>query len=210
VGVMQVTVPIRDGYNFGVGVDFITGATMSKVVDGEPGGVLRAPGSTVQFTVQRITTTNDLETALSVDVDGSYGAPSFGAGISARFAFAQQSKIQSSSLFMAVAATVQLQVLSIDTPVLTPDAAGMVDRPDVFPGRYGHVFVRSMTRGGLFVGVLRLDTADSTESEQIAAELNGSYGLFSADAQSRFESIAKNSRAEVFIQMYHEGGAGRP
>jgi hypothetical protein len=204
--VHQITVPYLPGYDFGVGADLASGSPMGKVVDGAATTVQQASGSTVNFQVQRIHSTSELEQTLGVDVQASYGCGSFGASVSARFSFAKNSKVQSSSLFMAVTAQVDLAFLSIDEPVLTANAAGVVDKPDIFATRFGNMFVRGMSRGGLFVGVLRVDTASTEESEQISAELQGSYGVFSADAKTKFESVAKNYHSEVFVQMHHEGG----
>jgi hypothetical protein len=205
----QVTVPVRDGYDFGVGADLLSGAAMNQPVKNGPGivtAIEHAGGNIVNFVVQRIQTTHELETALGIDAEASYGSPSFGAGVSARFSFAKNAKIQSSSLFMTITATVKLAVLSINAPALTAEAAAVVDRPDIFAQRFGNVFVRSMERGGLFIGVLRVDTSTSEESEKIDTELKGSYGLFSADAKVKFGEVEKNFSSDVFVQMYHEGG----
>ena len=204
---MQLDVPVRDGYNFGVGADLLSGAVMNKPVSNDViNSIDHAEGATVNVIVQRIQTTHELEQALGISAEASYGSPSFGAGISGRFNFAKSAKVQSSSLFMTVTATVKLKVLSIDAPFLTPEAAKLVDNPPVFAQRFGNVFVRSMERGGIFIGVLRIDTSSSEESESISAELKGSYGLFSAEAKTKFSEVEKKFSSDVFVQMYHEGG----
>ena len=68
------------------------------------------------------------------------------------------------------------------------------------------MFVRGISRGGLFVGLLRIDTHSESDSESISSELQGSYGLFSADAEANFKKVQHNYRSEIFVQMYHEGG----
>jgi hypothetical protein len=206
MAIVQVTVPYVNGYDFGVGADLATGSPMGKVVNAPASPVDQAGGATVNFKVRRIQSTEELEQALNIDVEASYGCGAFGAGGSARFAFAKSAKIQSSSLFMSVTAQIELGFLSIDDPVLSQDAQSLMDRPDVFKGRYGNVFVRGIGRGGLFVGTLRLETGSSEEAEQISAELQGSYGLFSAEAKMKFESLQKKYRTSTFIDMYHEGG----
>jgi hypothetical protein len=206
MALQQIQVPWRPGYDFGVGADLLSGGPLALVVDGTPTGVQQAGGSTVNFELQRIHTTSDLEQSLGVDVDASYGCAAFGAGASARFSFAKSSSVQTSSLFMTVTATVSLQFLQIDGPTLNVAAAGLVDRPDLFEPRYGNVFVRGITRGGLFVGVLRINTRSSDDSQAVSAELQGTYGLFSADAQTKFAEVQKKYQSEIFVQMYHEGG----
>jgi PASTA domain len=200
----QVTVPHIGGYNSGVGADFATGSPMGKVVDGVPSPVDQAAGSVVEFQVQRIQSTEELEQALGIDAEASYGSGSF--GVSARFSFAKKQKVQSSSLFMSVTCHVELEFLSIDDPILSQDAQTLVNSPEAFTARYGNVFVRGIGRGGLFVGTLRMETGSSEESQQIAAELQGSYGLFSADAKLKFDNLQKKYRTSTFFDMYHEGG----
>ena len=119
---------------------------------------------------------------------------------------AKNSKVQSSSLFMAITAQVQLENLSIDDPRLTPSAVELAGRPDVFSGRFGNMFVRGIVRGGLFVAVLRFDTRSSEESEKISAKLSGSYGAFSAEASTNISEVQKEYRSDLFISVYHEGG----
>jgi len=88
----QITVPYTPGYDFGVGADLASGSPMAKVVDGAATTVQQAGGSVVNFEVQRIHSTSELEQTLGIDVEASYGCASFGAGISARFNYAKKLK----------------------------------------------------------------------------------------------------------------------
>jgi hypothetical protein len=202
----QVTVPHINGYDFGVGADLATGSPMGKVVVGPPTPVERAAGAAVNFQVHRIQSTEDLERALGIDAEASYGSGSFGANMSARFSYAKKNKIQSSSLFMLVTAHVELEFLSIDDPVLSEDAQALVSSSGAFKERYGNMFVRGISRGGLFIGTIRIETRSSDESKKIAAELQGSYGLFEASAKTSFSDVQTKYGASTFIDMYHEGG----
>jgi hypothetical protein len=206
MAIRQVTVPYQKGYNVGVSADLATGSPMGKAVDGTATKVQGAGAATVTFTVSRIQATEELEEALGIDAEASYGCGSFGAGVSARFSFAKKSKIQTSSLFMLVTAQVELAFESIDDPALTRDAGDLLNRPDVFNARYGNVFVRGVQRGGLFVGTLHVITNSSEESNSISAELSGSYGFFSAEAKATFSSVQKKYNCSVYVDMYHEGG----
>lgn len=179
---------------------------MGKVVTGPETSVQRAAGATITFDVQRIQSTEELERALGIDAEASYGSGCFGPKVSARFSYAKNTKVQSSSLFMLVTTRVDLSFLSIDEPVLGPDAQSLVGNPEAFKARYGNMFVRGIGRGGLFVGTMRIETESSEESLDIAAELKGSYGLFSADIKAKFSEMEKKYRSSTYIDMYHEGG----
>ena len=178
---------------------------MGKVVQGEATGVIGADGAKVGYEISRIRTTHDLETKLKIDANASYAAGPF-ANVSARFDFAADLKIQTTSLFMAITSHINLATHSIDDPSLSPAAAAMVDNPTNFATRFGDMFVRGIGRGGLFVAVLQIDTSDSKSSEDISTELSGAYGLFSADAKVKFDKVQSDFHSDLSIKVYHEGG----
>jgi hypothetical protein len=208
MAIRQAKVPWQQGYDFGVGVDLISGSPMANVIDGQPVAPAsgQAGGATVDFNIDRVRTTSDLEKALGIDVDLSYGSAAFGAGVEARLDFVKKCAVQTTSLFMIVTALIQLEFLSIDDPVLTPDAAGLVVHPDQFADRFGNMFVRGISRGGLFVGMLEIDTRSEQDSESIAGELHGSYGLFSAAAKTKFQDIQSRFQTSCSVRMHQEGG----
>jgi hypothetical protein len=206
MAIRQADVPWVRGYDFGVGADLMSGSPMAQVVKSAASGTDAAGGSTVLFSVQRIRTNAELEQSMGLDVDASYGSALFGAGVKARLDFAKSARIQSSSLFMTITATVSLQFLSIDAPEMTDNAAQLIDRPDVFEARFGNMFVRGMARGGLFVAVMKIETESAEEAEGISTALSGSYGFFSADAQVKFKETMSRFRASLSVKLYHEGG----
>jgi hypothetical protein len=206
MAIQQIRVPWAPGYDIGVGADLASGSPMNSPVKPEATPVDQASGATIDIQIQRINSTEELERALAVDVEASYGSASFGSGVSARFSFAKNSKVQSSSLFMTVTATVQLEFLSIDTPHLTDAAGAVIQHPELFEQRYGNMFVRGLGRGGLFVGVLRVDTGSSKESMNIASDLEGSYALFSGSAAEKFSKMQEEHKSEIFVRQYQEGG----
>jgi len=202
----QVTVPYLPGYDFGVGAELATGSPMGKAVIGEATPVERTAGATINFEVQRIQSTEELERSLGIDAEASYGSGSFGPNMSARFSYAKKTKVRSNSLFMLVTMRVELGFLSIDAPVLSPEAQALVSSPSDFKARYGNMFVRGIGRGGLFVGTIRMETQSSEASQEISAALEGSYGLFEASVASKFTEAQEKFKASTFINMYHEGG----
>lgn len=205
MALQQITVPHLDTYNFGVGVDLLSGTAMNLAVNPTPAPPV-AGGANQGFEVSRISSTSELQEKLGIDADASYGCAAFGTGISARFSFAKESQVHSASLFMAITADMHLADLSIPECTLTTAAAAVTDRPDVFTQRYGNMFARACRRGGLFVGVLRVETFDESQATDIEAELHGSYGLFDASAQVNFSSIASKHGVNVYCKVYSEGG----
>jgi hypothetical protein len=78
--IRQATVPFQLGYDFGVGVDLVSGSPMAKVVDDQHASPGQADGATVDFTIDRVRTTSDLEKSLGIDVDMSYVSAAFEQG----------------------------------------------------------------------------------------------------------------------------------
>jgi hypothetical protein len=206
MAIRQVQVPWIRGLDIGVGADLASGSPMNLAVEPEASDVDQAGGALTDFRLRRIRETEDLERALGIDVEASYGCASFGAGVSARFSFAKETRIHSSSLFMAITSLVELGFLSIDAPRLTQPAKELTNHPDVFAARYGNMFVRGMSRGGLYVGVLRIDTRSEQESTEVSAALEGSYGAFSTEAEGKFRDVQSEYRSEVSVRMFREGG----
>jgi hypothetical protein len=206
VALQNIVVPHIRAYDFGVGVDRLSGAALDQVVKPTPSPPTQASGATHSFDVSRISSTSDLQQKLGIDIEASAGCAAFGASASGRFGYMQQSAVHSSTLFITITATIKLADLSIDESVLTDPAAQVAHDTELFATRYGDMFCRACSRGGLFVGVMRVETFDSTEANSIEAELKGSYGFFSADAKTNFSSVTAQHNVNVFCTIYSEGG----
>ena len=68
------------------------------------------------------------------------------------------------------------------------------------------MFVRGMYRGGLFVGMMQVETQHEGDATSISGELSGSYGFFSADVQAKFKETIERYNASVYCSMFHIGG----
>lgn len=203
---MEITVPHLPTYKFGLGVDRLSGEAMNLAVKPTQTTSDNAGGKKWTFTLSKITSTEDLEKQLGIDVSASYGCACFGAGVSARFSFAEQSSVHKEALFMTITATVELADLSIGECILTDPAAQVTNNPEIFKGRYGDTFLRSCKRGGIFVGVLRIEAQSEKDAENIESDLQGSYGLFSAEASAKFNEVHTKYNASVYCTVYAEGG----
>ncbi|RWP61168.1 hypothetical protein [Mesorhizobium sp.] len=202
----QVKVAYSEGYDFGIGVNYASGGPKNKAVTGDISAVELAAGDIVGYQISRVTSTSEIEKALGISVEADYGLSAFVAGASARFSFAQSVKVQASSLVLMVSATVRRAFQQIDKPRLTEAASEVARNPTLFAQRYGDMFVRGVNSGGLFVGCFRLDTGSSQMSTDISAELAGSYGLFSTEAEIKFKDVQRRFRSNLSVSMYHEGG----
>lgn len=200
----QVKVPYVENYDVGIGVDIASLSPMGKAVVGETSGVDGADGSTVSFAIDRVYSTAELSSKMGISVEAGGGCGVFSA--SARFDFAKSCAVQSSSLFLVANAHISLKILSIEDPALSPAALEVVSNSDAFSARFGNMFVRSFERGGLFMGVIQVNTESEEESQKISTELSGSYGPFSATAKLNFEKATRNTKSQIAVKVYHEGG----
>lgn len=198
------TLSVQPGYTIGVGISAADGTPMNTAVTGDVSAPEKAEGEIQQLTFSQVSSTADLETKLNIDASASYGG--FGAGASARFGFARDAKVNTSSIYTVISGSAATSTQSINNIRLTDDAAQVVGDPAVFSQRFGDMFLRTLNRGGIFVGIYRIDVSDESTKTDISAELKGSYGVFSADVTGAMESIAKRQNVEIFCQAYAEGG----
>jgi hypothetical protein len=205
MAIQSINVPNIRGYDFGVGIDRLSGTPMNQVVKPAPSPPV-SRGAVQSFDVSRCSSTEDLQKSLGIDIEASYGCAAFGAGASARFSYMKESAVHSSTLFMTVTANVYLADLSIDDSQLTDAASQVANNPEVFTSRYGDMFCRACSRGGVFVGVMRVETFSSTDANKIETELRGSYGFFSAEAQVKFSSVTTKYNTSLYCSIYTEGG----
>lgn len=196
----------RKGYEFGMGVTKASGSPVGLGVIGTEDPVKGATGGSGSFRMISIQTTEELESHLGISAKASGGVGLFNAD--ARFSFAQECKCQASSLMLLLTCTREFGFVQIDDPSLSKGAAELVAKGDTeaFLEKYGDCFVRGMTTGGQFFGVIRIDTTSTESRKTVQGALSGSYGPFSADVESNITEAMKstNSKAEVFL--HYEGG----
>jgi hypothetical protein len=199
-------VPYREGFNYGMGVRSATAGPLAPGAAGSITSVTGAPGGSGGFHLSRVQSTEEVESQLGISADASGGVGLFSA--SARFDFAKNCKVQSTSLTLVVSATSQKGFQQIDTPALTADAGNLVSQGklDMFAERYGDVFVRGMHVGGQFFGVFRIDTKSEASRQRVDSSLAGSYGPFSGDAHFNLTETCSRENATIFCDAYWEGG----
>ena len=199
----QIQTPWREGYNFGIGVDPGGGSPLDLVVQQTPSPPV-APGGSLKFVVTRTNTTSDLQDTLQISAEASGGCGLFSA--SARFDFAKDCKVHSESLFMTVYAVADNAFQSIDDVLLTPDAAAHAADPLAFQERFGSVFVRGLRTGGLFVGVVQVESSSKDTQEHVGGEISASYAAFEAKISASHDTKDSSTDETYSAFLYYEGG----
>jgi MAC/Perforin domain len=203
----QEQVLIRDGYDIGIGVASATGSPMALGTTGAVTPPQVGTGGSGSFSFRRIDSSEELETELGISADASAGVGLFSG--SASFDFSKQCKIQSSSLAVLVSARETFAFQQMDSPELTPAAAALVDQGHThqFPEQFGEYFVRGISSGGRFIGVVRIDTKSKQSKTEVDAALSGSYGLtVSADVKMKLSETLRSANARVEAFYTFDGG----
>jgi len=202
----QKEVAYRKGYEFGVGVRSASGSPMGQGVVGDATPIREASGGSGSFQMTQIQTTEELESHLGISVEASGGVGLFSA--SERFSFARDCKVQTTSITLLLVCTREFGFIQIDNPALGKSASDLVaaGKVPLFQDKYGDCFVRGITSGGQFFGVIRIDVQSQESRESIQNSLSGSYGPFSADVQVQVSQAMKSSRSSAEVFLHYEGG----
>jgi hypothetical protein len=203
MGQQQIETPWKEGYAFGVGVEPGGASPMGLVVRQTPSPPV-SPGGETTFNVKRTRTTAELQEHLQISAEASGGCGLFSASL--RFDYAKQCKVQSESLFMAVVAHALNAFQQVDDAVLTDDAVALTNDRQAFADRYGTYFVRGLRTGGIFVGVVQVDSTSKEEKEHIAGSVEGSYAAFQAKVSAASDSESKDTNEQYSATLYFEGG----
>ena len=203
----QEKVLMRDGYDIGIGVASATGSPMALGAVGAVTPPQVGTGGSGSFTFRRIDSNEVLESELGISADVSAGVGLFSA--SASFDFSKQCKIQSSSLTVLVSAKETFAFQQMDSPELSPAAARLVSegQTERFSDQFGEYFVRGISTGGRFIGVVRIDTKSKQSKTDVDAVLSGSYGLtMSAEARLKLSETLRSANARVEAFYTFDGG----
>ena len=199
-------VPYYHGLTYGIGVDSPSGAAMNTVATGAPTTVPNGGGQTMSFTFTEVSHQEDLMSHLGVSADASGGIGLFSA--SARFNFAKDVQMNSSSVFAVLDLRVMNAFTQIDAPGVTANAAAVVGKGDMtgFQRQFGDRFVRGLLTGGAFFGVVEIATSSETDKQTIESTVSGAYSVMKGSV-SLSDSFSKAIQDHsVHVQIYTEGG----
>ncbi|MBV9509768.1 MAG: PASTA domain-containing protein [Caulobacteraceae bacterium] len=206
ISVGAQTVSYRPGLDYGVGVDTPSGNAANVAVTGSPSTIPLAAGETLNYTMTQVSTEEDLQTALGISASASGGVGLFSA--SARMDYAKSCAVNSSSVFAMVSIQVTEAFQMIKAPGIDPAAASVLANGNEsrFRQQYGDMFVRGLQTGGVFFGMIEIETKDETDKQSLSIAVSGSYAAFSASGQfsQSFTDAVKNRGVKVTCHI--EGG----
>jgi hypothetical protein len=201
------TIPYFPGLDYGVGIDSPSGTALNVAATGEPATIQDAGGSAVAYTMNMLTSEEDLHTAMGISVEANGGIGLFSA--SASMNFCQSCQMNSSSVFLLVSVKVTDAFMNIKAPGITPAAAALLASGNVtaFQQQYGDMFVRGMQTGGSFFGVVEIGTNSQKDQKDLSASVSASFGPFGGASASFSQSFTQTvSNRSVKVTCYIEGG----
>jgi len=201
----------RNGYDFGVGVDTITGAPMGDPIRAtEIQEMAGAEGQNVIFTMQRVDSTEQLTEIISASADMSarYG---FFSG-SASFDFSKEASVNKYSMFLVVSVLVTNAFRQIRRVELAPHAVELWQRgdPEVWRQAMGDRYCRGVTTGGILNVMLRIESESEEHREEISAKIQAgmNVGVGGFDAKAQFSNMMSNVASTTNISLSHLQSGG--
>ena len=201
------TLEYRNGYDFGVGIDTVTGNPLGDpVLRSEAEERMNAEGQAVTFYMQQIESSEELNDALSASasVSARYG---FFSG-SASFDFAQQSSCNKYSMFLLISTVVTNSFRQMRDVKLAPHAIRLWESgdKDAWLQAMGDCYCRGVSTGGVLNVLLRIDTEDEDHKSEISSEVQAGMnaGVAGFNAKAQFSSMVSRVSSMTSVTLSHQ------
>ncbi|MEV6521759.1 PASTA domain-containing protein [Longispora sp. NPDC051575] len=199
-------VPFSNGMKIGVGYDRLTGDVLPSAgaVGPSVSGVAQAGGQQVSSDCVIVQDVETLHKSLGVSVDagGSY----MGFSASAKVDYVSGCDFSSFSTYALVRVSVQNAFLSLDEPVLSPDAHQLVVNgdPERFRHRFGDTFISGIRTGGEYFAIYQLTSTSQSERETLAVQVHAAFngGLTSAELNTAINTATERSQSHLAVQVH--------
>lgn len=206
---VQAGVPWREDFEFGAGLDAVTGdVTGSALVPFKPKKVTTKGHSSTRLTV--ITNESDLTTEIEASASGKYNEE----GVTVSASTSYLDKISLSKLAITILMHFEVMYADYDLAdsyALTDEAKKMMADREKFRSAYGDYFVAGGKRGSRFTCLYTCRSESASELQKFSAKVGAETpDLFSADGAASFEKMAKSSSVDISIEIDMEGYTGTP
>lgn len=198
--------PWQDAFNFGAGVDAITGSVSGTAIQHfEP---IQRTVKTSSEIYRFIQSDSELNREIETSASGKYNIE----GVTVNASAAYLSKIKYSELITTLVAEYESHYDGYDeaeTYQFTDAAKKLIGDPNKFRKSYGDYFVAGGRRSSRFTAVYTCQ-ASSVESMD---EFKASFGseapeVFSADGSARFVQAAAQHNINISVYLFMEGYQG--
>lgn len=203
------TIPFRDGYQLGDGVDSISGQKRGACVMFSESISETLTNYTAQQSVttfDKIESSSEFSSFLGLEAEASYS--SFA---SAKMDFKNRLSFNEHTLYVLVKASAERvgEQIKTNDVKLTPEAWELLENQDYdrFKERCGSGFIGVITSGGEFFALYQFQSESREEFESLNAEAKFSYGVAkgSAEFEEKIDKLSKVS--SVSIDVFANGDA---
>lgn len=199
-----ISVPWGDNFEFGIGVDAVSGSLMPTVFKSKAQPTLQNTMSSHEkwYLIQN---ESDLTREISLSLSGQYNVEGLDIGGSAKYV----GELQCSELVVSFVASYVSEYKgydTIDTPELS-DQAKTVD-PAHFREQYGDYFVRGGVRGSSFNAVYTCKSTKVSDLDSFKANVSANLAdvdVFSIEGKGKFLDFAKNNKIEITVEVFMDG-----
>ena len=192
----------------GIGHDSLSNKVHELVVNRTPLESL-AGGQTVVFSLEKVTSHEDLSEKLQVSASGSLGNAITGGGsLSAQFL--NQTKVQRYSVYLLVSVRVLNAHQKMVGLRLTQDAWDLMATrgPEEFRTKYGDEVAIGVTTGGRYFALFELETRNEADRQAIDVSISAQGTIGSWSAKGEFHNSIEKAKGMAKIHVYaiQEGG----
>jgi hypothetical protein len=158
-------VDFAQGMNFGKGFSSLRGNIRGDGVTFDPPTTIdQAAGQIINFSILRVNSLEDFQSAVDIDVKASGRYKFFSA--SGSFGWSEKQKFNNYSEYLVAKVTVDNPLRMIHNVKLTESAFNLLTeaRSDTFQERYGDYFVQGIQSGAAYYALFEF-TSESTEQQ---------------------------------------------
>jgi len=190
---------IKDiGMDYGLGFDSLE--IEVKRSPFEPITTKQLPGGQeVEFTLKQVTSIMQLTEELDISAEASFRSLAFNG--SAKVKYIRSHNLDTYSLYFLIYVKVKNREKILTSGFkLSDEAKNLLDNSiELFHKAYGDSFIRGITTGGEYIGIIRIETKSEQDKKNLSAELN--IGGIGWDGKAKFIEKLKKVQEDHMIYV---------
>jgi hypothetical protein len=209
----MLQIPFFEGLYEGRGVNPDTTEGFNLGIDyGKADSPTKSPAQTSILTMQTITSSSELSSALDIGVSASLSTIKGGGSAEAKFFRGQE--LNSYYVYGLLKVYVENESDVIRKVLLTETALKRLkdENWEGFSRIYGTHYVEGFVTGGIYFALIEVRTTSAQDKQEISAKISGQYRITGAkvdggaNATAKLQAATKNQSTSVYV--FQAGGSG--
>jgi len=163
-------------------------------------------GQVIDYTLKQVKSIMQLTEELDISAEASFRNLAFNG--SAKFKYIRSHNLDTYSLYFLIHVKVKNREKILEPGFkLSEEALELLDKNiNLFHKAYGDTFIRGMTTGGEYIGIIRIETRSEEDKKKVSAELN--IGGIGWDGKAKFIEKLKKVQEDhtIFVKNIIIGG----